>query len=123
MSTVSDEIGDDWKEFDGLEVVTLHRQSSQGLEQIAISYEDADGVTQGGALRRQATHKDAIALGLAGLTGAEVIFELPVSLVGSSGVRQGNLIVDEDNVTWSVNVAQLATMKTRWRCLVTRQET
>lgn len=123
MTTLAQDITDDYRDFDGLETVTLHRQSAGGLEQVAISYTDDDGATQGGALRRQASYRDQMAANAIGLTSVEVVWELPATLVGSSGVRQGNIIVDSSDVYWHVNIAQLATLGTRWRCLTTRQET
>ena len=124
MSTLAEEIAEDWKDFDGLEVATLQRQTGDGLDEIALSYVDDDGATQGAALRRQVSRRDQMALGAVSLTGEEVIWELPVSVVGSSvAVREGNKIVDSSGEKWAIQKVQLATLKTRWRCLCVKQET
>lgn len=124
MSTLAEEIAEDWKDFDGLEVATLQRQTADGLDEIDLSYVDDDGETQGAALRRQVSRRDQMALGAVSLTGEEVIWELPVSIVGSGvAVREGNKIVDSDDEKWTIQKVQLATLRTRWRCLCVKQET
>lgn len=116
--TLAEEIADDWKDCDGLEVVTLKRARADGGDELEISYVDDDGETQGAALRRQTSRREQMALaGSVSLEDDLVTFELPVSIVGSLGVRQRDIIVDADGRVWRVVKCDLASLKTRWRCI------
>lgn len=123
MSTLAEEIADDWKDFDGLEVVTLLQVRGDGRKSVPMSYVNANGDTQGAALRRGLNRRDMVALaGAVTLTGDETVFELPASLVGANGVRQRDVITDADDMKFRVIRSDLVTLKTRWRCVCQLQE-
>lgn len=122
MATLAAEIADDWKDFDGLETVTLRQVRPDGAAEVSLSYEDDDGETQPAALRREITRRESLALGGVGLESETAAWELPVSVVGSGGVKIGDTLTDADGVVWRVQMVNHSTLKTRWRAVCTKQE-
>lgn len=122
MSTLAEDIADDYRDFDGLETVTLRQIRPGGANPVPITYTDDDDATQPAALRRQLSKRDLMVLGAAAIPGEATIWELPVSVVGSAGVENGDTITDSDGKIWKIRSCDKATLGTRWRCLCVKQE-
>ena len=102
---------------DNTEPVTLLRRgSTPGTPGVVIAHALRGAATQREAVLRNPNNMWRQIHSDGRLTAGAVMWHLPTEELGDSP-RLGDVVLDGDGHRWTVLLVQLATLRTRWRCL------
>jgi hypothetical protein len=96
---------------------------ADGSETVSVTLRRADGQTTivvAGGLRRSTSARLHETKELS-LRGEETVWHLPAAALGGTVSLEAGDTITANGTTWSITVAALETLGTRWRCACARQ--